>query len=151
MTLSLSEIRTELLQQHEGLRQAMRVVRDLAHRSERGEPAMHAELNRSIAKLSDALQHHNAREDELLRGVIPTIDAWGPARAEAMSDAHVREHVEMYRALGETGAATDPRVAASAALRLLERIAAHMEREEREFLGEDVLNDDGAPRDSFGG
>lgn len=151
MTQSLSGIRIELLQQHEALRHQMRAVRDLAHRCKLGELAVHAVLNTAIAKLAEALQHHNAREDELLRGVIPTIDAWGPARAEVMSDAHVREHVEVYRALGEAGATTDARAAAQAALRLLDRIAAHMEREEKEFLGEDVLNDDGAPRDSFGG
>ena len=150
MTQSLAQARIELLAQHQDLRAKMDATQAAAARCTRGEPA-HGELNTCIARLADGLHRHNAREDELLRGIMPTIDAWGPARAEIMNEAHVREHLEVYRALVDAGAASDPVAAATTALRLIEQIAAHMDHEEKSFLGPDVLRDDAGPADPFGG
>lgn len=149
MPESLSGMRTELLQQHEGLRAKMRAAREAALGCQRGEDR-HGELNACIAQLAVALHQHNAREEQLLRGLIKTIDAWGPARAEIMTDTHQREHVEVHQALVDAASAADASAAAATALRLLEDIATHMAREEDGFLGADVL-DDGGPTDGFGG
>lgn len=149
MTQSLREMRAELLAQHAELRAQMAIAQAAAERCARGEPARDA-LSAAIARLADALARHNAREEQLLGRIIPTIDAWGPGRAETMSDAHAHEHLEVHRALVETGAASEPRQAARAALALVERIAEHMAREEQDFLGADVLDDDGR-NDPFGG
>lgn len=150
MTQKLSQIRIELLQQHADLRAKMQLTREAADRCARGEPA-HDRLNECIAKLADALQKHNAREDELLRGIMPTVDAWGPVRAEIMNEAHVREHVEVHRALVEAGTQPDPRAAAATAERLIEQVTRHMDHEEEDFLGPDVLRDDAGPYDPFSG
>jgi len=122
-------IRRELLDQHAELRQRMQSAR-LAATS-----GSTAELQTALARVADYATMHNVHEEELLRDVFPTLEAWGMIRAEVMVDEHVSEHRELQEALG----ATVDRVTALAAL---DRLESHIEREEHVFLGEDVLPDE---------
>ncbi len=149
MTENLRTIRAELLQQHADVRATMKVVEQAALACRQGQSdASHLAI--AVAQLAAALRAHNAREEHLLRDLLPTIDAWGPGRAETMSDAHTREHEEVVQGLLATMAAPDARAAASAALEHLARIETHMAREEKDFLGAEVLSDE-YELDPFGG
>jgi hypothetical protein len=147
--MTQSEIRAELQAQHAELRKMVEVAQLWADRACDGEPVAEDLIN-AIGLLTDAVGRHNAREEQLLRGVIPTVDAWGQARAELMTDQHVREHDELHCAL--VGMACTPSEFAGAGmLLLLDQLLDHMKREERAFLNERVLRDDVVATDPFSG
>jgi hemerythrin len=145
-----SAIRAELLHQHDDLRARIRSTRAVAERCLAGEDAR-AELRRHLTGLTDAVRAHNSREEQLMSSVFPELDAWGPIRHEVMNEEHVLEHEKLVSALIETSDDSDPKTAAKIALGLFDQMAAHMEREEKVFLGTDVLSDDEPPPDAFGG
>lgn len=135
-----SEIRAELLRQHAEIRALMERTRTIAERASKGAP-VDDDLRASLVQLADALRRHNLQEEALLGDIIPAVDAWGAARAEIMTEEHVREHAGLYAAL--LGTPCTPIEFAGAAIdSLLGAMAVHMAREEEAFLGEDVLRDD---------
>lgn len=150
MTMSASKIRTELLEQHSEIRMRADEVRAAMDKLRKGEAARDL-LRSALARLAEAVRRHNQREEELLRDVIPHVDAWGPARAEVMSEEHGKEHQELYAALVEAGATPDGAAAIGIVAKLLERMQEHMAIEEKILLSEDVLHDDLVPREYFGG
>jgi hypothetical protein len=145
-----SEIRETLLEQHTGLRALIEETSRAIEQWGRGDAAR-ADALSCLARLSAAVRRHNACEEELLRDLIPKVDAWGPARAEIMSTQHVKEHHALSAALMDVSAADEGNMAATLIANLRERMLEHMAREENGFLAEDVLRDDVVVIDSFGG
>jgi len=137
----LSVIRGELLREHAAIRVILDEVLEAADRW-RGHRGVREELRLALGRLAVAMVAHNEHEEEVLRGVMPTIDAWGPARAEIMGEEHLAEHEELSKTVIEAGSTDDAEVAWSAVAGLADRLAKHMAHEEKSFLGEDVLNDD---------
>jgi hemerythrin len=149
--MKLSEIRAELLREHSALRGVLREATAAAERWRAGDAARD-ELHGALGRLAEQVSAHNTHEEELLRDIIPTIDAWGKVRAETMLEEHSSEHAELHATLIEAGSTADVTVAVRAVFKLAERMDEHMSREEKSFLGDDVLRDeDGPPTDYFGG
>jgi predicted ThiF/HesA family dinucleotide-utilizing enzyme len=140
-------MRTELLGQHQGLRALIEETRQaLLGDDATKRPA----LRECIGRLGAALRAHNAREEMLLRELLHSVDAWGPARVEIMDETHVEEHDGLLRALlGATGGATPE--SAAEVTRVLDRLEKHMAREEEIILAENVLRDDNVVIDYIGG
>jgi Hemerythrin HHE cation binding domain len=135
-----SEIRNELLHQHAQIRIMIDVTLTIAEGARVGAPGR-GDLQGCVVRLADALRTHNQREEALLRDLIPSIDAWGPARAAIMTEEHKREHDRLDAAM--LGVPCTPvEFAAAGIVALVELIRQHMDREEAVFLGEDVLRDD---------
>jgi hypothetical protein len=143
-----NDIRTELMAQHSELRTHIQTTRAAAERVGRGERAQR-ELRRELTALVDLMRRHNRREEELLGGIIPTIDAWGPERAQLMNDEHIAEHREMYAALMDLGATSDPAKRLALVNDELNRLIAHIGREEKGVLA--ALREDLATTEYFGG
>jgi DUF438 domain-containing protein len=141
-----SQIRAELLGQHAGLRVLMQEAREAIAR---GSPR--DDLRDCVQRLATALRAHNRREETLLREIIRKVDAWGPARAEIMDESHVDEHLELLAALLGTNGASDAASAGKGVAHVLERLEAHIAREEEVLLAEDVLRDDDVVIEYFGG
>jgi hypothetical protein len=99
------------------------------------------DLGDCVARLADALRSHNNREEELLRDLILSVDAWGEARAAIMTEQHVQEHSHLDTALRGLPL-TSPEIAAVGVVSLAHVIREHMRREEAAFLNEEVLRDD---------
>ncbi len=147
--MKASEIRAELLEQHAQIRALAEQAREAATRAGAGS---RDELRRSVTRLGEVLRAHNLREEEALREIVRTIDAWGPVREEIMDEEHVAEHLELQAALFGTNAASDAETAATVVLSVLVRILAHMTHEEAVILSADVLRDDVLlARDGMGG
>jgi hemerythrin len=144
--MKASEIRTELLQQHADLRAQVEEIK----RSLTSEPTSSAReaLRALLVRLAGAVRRHNRKEEDLLRDVLPTVDAWGPARTEIMLEEHVKEHETIYAALVDAGTAEDVRGRVG---ELLSRMLEHMAHEEESILTEEVLTDEAIVRDYFGG
>jgi hypothetical protein len=148
--MKASDIRTKLLAQHAQLRALVDQVRSASvgarpFQSHDGQRARE-ELQGALSMLVCALRDHNAEEEQLLRDVIATADAWGPARVEIMNEQHAREHRELYARLSD---AVSPE--ASQVKICLDRLIEHMAVEEKFILGEDVLRDDVIAMDAFTG
>jgi hemerythrin-like domain-containing protein len=150
--MKLSEIRATLLEEHERLRELIGEVLVVADGWRAGD-AGRDDVLVVIDALSTGSRAHNAREEALLRGVVPTLDAWGPVRADVMLEEHVQEHEDMLRALAAAGTELLPDVAVAVLAELATRMLSHMDREEQAFLGADFLRDDeeGLAHDAFGG
>ena len=144
-----SEIRGELLRQHAQIRIMMDVTLTIAKGARLGAPGR-GDLQGCLVRLADALRTHNQREEALLRDIIPSVDAWGPARAAIMTEEHKREHDRLDAAL--LGIPCTPvEFGAAGIVALVDLIRQHMDREEAAFLGEDVLRDDIVVTNQSGG
>ena len=147
---TLENIRITLLAQHALLRRHITKVRQLAELWGKKERSR-KELEQCLHDLANEVTSHNKCEERLLGDIMPTIDAWGPLRAEAMLDAHAAEHQELARQLIVASQETDTRIGAVRISTMLGALIAHMDHEERTFLSESVLTDSLAPLDTFGG
>jgi hypothetical protein len=151
-----SEVRAELLAQHQKLRTKIEETRCEAERCASGiEPLRPLKI--CLCELANAMRMHNLREEELLRDILPDVDAWGRARTDTMLDEHVHEHQEIYAALMIFGGSNDAapagaaEPAAAAVLDLVAKIGSHIAHEEQAYLADDVLTESTVPPDSFTG
>jgi hypothetical protein len=148
--MTLSDIRTVLLQQHDALRAKIERARRGTTLWREGHLSRD-ELAVELEDLEKELRAHHACEEKLLRDVLPTIDAWGPARAEIMNESHLDEHRNLCTGLlGATGTG-DAESGAAKVLQLLASILEHMKSEEEFVLAPDVLTDDLLFGETFGG
>lgn len=138
-----SEMRSELIGQHDEIRARIEETRAAIAAARAGE-ATHERFLGALSRLASALGTHNAREESLLRDVIPGVDAWGPARADVMFSEHIKEHDLLYESLLRSAQTPEGSTVESVAA-LLDELTAHMAREEEAFLGEEVLHDDLLP------
>jgi len=148
--MSLTEIRNLLLQQHADLRVKIEETRR-ATELWRQDQWSHDELQERLQRLADQLRAHNACEESLLRDVIPTIDAWGQARADVMTEVHLDEHRNLCAGLIGATILADAESGSAAIFLLLESMLDHMKHEEKIFLAADVLTDELRIGESFGG
>jgi negative regulator of sigma E activity len=149
--MKLSEIRAGLLREHAGLAETLGDAAEAAKRWQSGKVARD-ELHGCLGRLLDQLRVHNAHEEDVLRDIIPSIDAWGKARAEKMLEEHHREHHALQKAIMDASTTASVEVAVLAVLQLVEQLTEHMAMEEKAFLGAELLNDETVPpNDSFGG
>jgi hypothetical protein len=148
--MNQNEIRSELREQHAGLRTMIEEARQAMGRAHESE-SMRGELRACVGRLSLGLRIHNLREEELLQGILSGVDAWGPARVQIMTEQHVAEHAELGVVLTDANATSDAGIAGGVVLAVLERLLEHMACEEKAFLGDDVLRDDGVVVDQFSG
>jgi Hemerythrin HHE cation binding domain len=133
MNPPLSRTVTELLAEHEALRELIKRCEQLAGELEAGriEPA---HLAREVGRLCVAFDAHNRYEEQFLRPVLGDVDAFGEVRLDRMVADHVEEH-------GLVRAGLDSNVTDE--LRLtLDRLRNHLAAEERDFLSAKVLRDD---------
>jgi iron-sulfur cluster repair protein YtfE (RIC family) len=148
--MALVEIRELLLSQHRAVRAQIEQARALATSTLAGEE-VRAALRECLQSLAGELGSHNAYEESVLQKVLPSVDAWGPVRLEAMTEEHTAEHRNLSKALLDAGAHDDPAKGAREVLRLLDRMLEHMVREEKVFLAVDVLTDDITTGDAISG
>ncbi len=145
-----SQIRATFLGEHAGLRVLVDRARGAVVRA-RETRKLPADLQSCLEELTTALRTHNEREEVVLRAVIQDVDAWGPARAALMDESHVEEHEDLLGALLATSGTSDPEAIARDVVSVLDRLEAHMVREEEVLLAEDVLRDDDVVIEYFGG
>jgi hypothetical protein len=135
MTYTPSTALTELMDQHEALRALMDRCDEIADELD-ADGVGPNQLLREVAKLRLAFDAHNVFEEQLLRPVLLSADAFGAARIERMIEEHLGEHREMRSRLSAGSPVT-------AELRnVIGSLRAHLAAEERYFLTSKVLRDD---------
>lgn len=149
--MNIDEIRIELLGQHATLRRMIEEIQGIIRRSKDALGSeLDSELRARVHEVAEALREHNVREDELLREILPTIDAWGSVRKEMMDEQHA-EHGQFTAALAAAETWIDPVRSRETVLATLARVVEHMDREEKAFLNETLLRDDAVVADQFSG
>lgn len=147
--MTRKEIRIELLGQHTQLRHGIFEMRALAKRWMEG-LGSRDDVRARLLALGVALENHNDREEELLRGILGTVDRLGPERVAIMNERHLEEHHEIYGALVVASESASPEAAVPLLEFLFGRMLEHMVREEDAFLGPDVLGGDEDADAAFG-
>ena len=128
-----SHILSELIAQHDALREIMDRCEDLANDVEKRD-ADPTPLTREIARLRTTFDAHNHFEEAILRPVLIAEDPFGAVRVDRMVEDHVHEHAAMRARLGAP--------AIDALRDIIETLRAHLAAEERYLLTSKVLRDD---------
>jgi hypothetical protein len=136
-----SEIREELIAQHEGLRARVGTARSAAAKWARGEVSR-SHVRDALAELADAVREHNLREERALGELVRSIDAGGSALEGIMNDEHIDEHREMFDTLIHVSQTQDPGEGGRGLEKFCARMLDHMTWEEKAFLNATVLRDD---------
>jgi hypothetical protein len=144
-----SEIRLELLQEHQELRMTIAETRNAAARA-LTYPSAFKELRACALLLCDRLRTHNRHEEELLQDLLPTVDAWGSVYAESTKEHH-SEHEQLSEALAGASDVLEIGVFQETVLSTIDRVLDHMAHEEKAYLRENVLRDDVIVIDQSGG
>lgn len=140
--MDLSALRERLIEQHRLLRERIQAL--IAASQKLTADDVRAELSFRVAlvELSDGLARHNREEERLLSAVLPTIDAWGPARRCLMDEHHAGEHMAQLNVLRSMVDCKPLAMAIDQVQRHLRDVLDHMGREELDLLHPDVLRDD---------
>jgi hypothetical protein len=137
----ISEIREQLLSEHDDLRKRAAEVRGTLRRWEQGE-AIQTHVRGQLLALADAIRAHNTHEEQAI-GRIVRKPAREGAGAGLMDEEHLKEHVDLLAVLTSSAVAAEPAAWQHLVDQLLVRLLDHMAREERAFLNAQVLHDDG--------
>ncbi len=150
MELSASQVRSLILDEHTVLRDVLEEIEETLGELTRRVPGALGRLRGSLRTLHDAFLRHLSHEETVLRPILADVDAWGPARVEAMD----QEHREQRAALSEvTRLALDEDVDTTVQRieELVRRLRKDMDFEETHALSEEVLRDDIIVIDTFMG
>ena len=150
--MQLDKLREQLLEQHEALRNRISEVAALAARPRTGDEAKL--LLEKVEQLVAALEEHNLFEETSLKGILGTLDSWGPQRENLMDLHHIQQHRLALTALAQTASHSSglgQPDQGQPLQHLLHSLLEHMQQEEREVLHKNVLRDDVITADPFGG
>ncbi|HVP59096.1 MAG TPA: hemerythrin domain-containing protein [Myxococcaceae bacterium] len=150
MELSASQVRSLILDEHAVLRDVLQEIEETLGEMTRRVPGAIRRLRASLRTLQDAFLRHLAHEESVLRPLLADVDAWGPARVEAMDEEHKGQRAalaELSRlALDEDVDGTVQQVE-----EFVRRLRGDMDGEEHHALSEEVLRDDIIVIDTFMG
>ena len=150
MELSASQVRRLILDEHTVLRDVLEEVEGTLGEMTRRVPGGVGRLRASLHTLQDAFLRHLTHEETLLRPLLAEVDAWGPARVEAMDE----EHRSQRAALAELSRLTldeDLDGTVQHVEEFIKRLRGDMDGEEHHALSPEVLRDDIIVIDTFTG
>lgn len=150
MELSASQVRSLILDEHTVIRDVLDEIEEVLGEMTRRVPGAIGRLRASLRTLHDAFLRHLTHEETVLRPILVDVDAWGPARVEAMDEEHRAQRAALAElprlALDEDVDGTVQRIED-----LVRRLRADMDGEETHALSEEVLRDDIIVIDTFMG
>ena len=138
-----SEVRKQILAEHERLRARLRDIEATVQHAAAGDVGAAATIRRQLGELLAALRSHVRAEEAALVPALAATDAWGPERAAQIQADHVtqlRVLASWDRAVGDDGMPMDE--LAARLRQFAGQLWADMEAEERDLLHPDLLRDD---------
>lgn len=148
--LTPSEVRARILAEHQRLSTLLNEVEQCARQVEAGDSSATRRLLHEGRELYGFLMSHLALEDLILLPALRETPGFGKARADAL-DAEHRQQRDDFRLLAHSQGSTSDMELAQRYLGLIADLREDMAREERDFLGTQLLRDDIMPSDTFGG
>lgn len=141
MTLDNAKLRRIILIEHEGLRIGLRALEGVLERAAQGETAALRDAHRELDNLLQSFIRHIEHEERILRPVLMTVDAWGPARVASMDEEHAEQRAEVKR-LAAVDAVADPARWVAEVRAFATELLEDMGDEEKTCLSPEVLRDD---------
>jgi hypothetical protein len=136
MNLHATEVRAQLLAQHERIREQLEICQGLAALQRSGREVT-GELDDALGQLRSELAEHNNAETAAIQQLLHGPAAWGSLLVDRMFEEHVAEHAAIWEMLSGTHGEIAGRIGD-----LAEELDAHMAAEERTFLSPMTLRDD---------
>lgn len=138
-----SEVRSHVLHDHEGIRDMLVGVEDLARRVIDGDETGVEELRESGRTLLETLERHMGWEDLHLAPALREADAWGQERAERLAADHLEQREVLRHTVAALADAGRPAlVQAHTLLDFVRLLREDMVDEEQTLLDPRVLRDD---------
>lgn len=140
-----SQVRGRIIRQHAALRVKLDELEAATAELQDGREGGLGAAERAVAlanELCQALDEHLAVEDALLVPTLRQADAWGPVRADRLSQHHDEQREQLRSLAEQTEAGMSPQALASALAALIEDLRADMAYEEREVLSPSLLRDE---------
>jgi iron-sulfur cluster repair protein YtfE (RIC family) len=150
MELSASQVRSLILDEHTILRNVLEDIEDSLGEMTRRVPGAVRRLRASLRTFQDAFLRHLSHEETVLRPLLKDVDAWGPARVEAMDEEHCAQRAALAE-LSRLALDQDLDCTVMRVEEFIRRLRADMDGEEQRALSEEVLRDDIIVIDTFGG
>ncbi len=95
MELSASQVRSLILDEHTVIRDVLEEIDETLGELTRRVPGALGRLRSSLRTLHDAFLRHLTHEEIILRPILVDVDAWGPARVQAMDEEHRGQRAAM--------------------------------------------------------
>lgn len=140
--MKLEPIRLSLLRQHDALRHLVDRALRAAAEVEKGVESAGERLEAATRVIAGQFLEHVALEEKVLSPILPTVDGWGPQRAEQLKKDHVAQRRMMSELLDALAHGCDPHALALTVRKLADDLLADMAEEERVILSPSVLRDD---------
>lgn len=150
MELSSSQVRNLILDEHTILRDILQEIEEALGEMTRRVPGAIGRLRASLRTFQDAFLRHLNHEETVLRPILVDVDAWGPARVEAMDEEHKVQRAALAE-LSHLALEADVDLTVQHVEVFIDRLRADMDGEEHHALSEEVLRDDIIVIDTFMG
>jgi hemerythrin-like domain-containing protein len=150
MELSASQVRSLILDEHAVIRDVLEEIDQTLGEMTRRVPGSVGRLRATLRTLCDTFLRHLSHEEMVLRPLLAEVDAWGPARVEAMDEEHQAQRIAIS-SLTRLTLEQDLDATVQRVEEFVRRLRADMECEERQGLSPDVLRDDIIVIDTFMG
>jgi hemerythrin-like domain-containing protein len=150
MELSSSQVRSLILDEHTILRDILQEIEEALGEMTRRVPGAIGRLRASLRTFNDAFLRHLNHEETVLRPILVDVDAWGPARVEAMDEEHKGQRAALAE-LNRVALEVDVDLTVQHVEAFIRRLRADMDGEEHHALSEEVLRDDIIVIDTFMG
>lgn len=150
MELSASQVRSLILDEHAILRDILEEIEETLGEMTRRVPGAIGRLRATLRTFQDAFLRHLSHEETVLRPILVDVDAWGPARVEAMDEEHTAQRAALAE-LSRLALEDDVDGTVQHVEEFVRRLRADMDGEEHHALSEEVLRDDIIVIDTFMG
>jgi hemerythrin-like domain-containing protein len=150
MELSASQVRSLILDEHAVIRDVLEEIDQTLGEMTRRVPGSVGRLRATLRTLCDTFLRHLSHEEMVLRPLLAEVDAWGPARVEAMDEEHQAQRIAIS-SLTRLTLEQDLDATVQRVEEIVRRLRADMDGEERLGLSPDVLRDDIIVIDTFMG
>jgi hemerythrin-like domain-containing protein len=150
MELSASQVRSLILDEHAVIRDVLEEIDQTLGEMTRRVPGSVGRLRAELRTLCDTFLRHLSHEEMVLRPLLAEVDAWGPARVEAMDEEHQAQRIAIS-SLTRLTLEQDLDATVQRVEEFVRRLRADMDGEERQGLSPDVLRDDIMVIDTFMG
>jgi hemerythrin-like domain-containing protein len=150
MELSASQVRTLILDEHAVIRDVLEEIDQTLGEMTRRVPGSVGRLRATLRTLCDTFLRHLSHEEMVLRPLLAEVDAWGPARVEAMDEEHQAQRIAIS-SLTRLTLEQDLDATVQRVEEFVRRLRADMDGEECQGLSPDVLRDDIMVIDTFMG
>ena len=149
--LAPSQVRERIQADHQRLLGLLDQIDAVARRVLDGDEDAEPRLRQWAKDLYGFLQAHLYLENEILVPALADTPGFGNERAEALRQEHREQGAVFERVLGRLARTALAEPLATELKELSRSLRDDIAREEREFLGADLLRDDVMPSDTFGG